>query len=105
MVRDWRDSILYGLGHIAFDYPRYGEELASYGIDVSDLSESELTELFGEYGIYPRPEQPAFPFHPLARRAGRVRNATYVPPLGLGDLGTLDLGRCGVKSVVADGSR
>ena len=62
--------VFYGLGHIAFDYPRYGAELASYGIDLAELSESELTDLFGEYGIYPRPEHPAFPFHPLARRTG-----------------------------------
>lgn len=86
--------ILYGLGHIAFDYPRYGEELTSYGIDVSDLGASELTELFGEYGIYPRPEQPAFPFHSLARRTG-------VAVLEVGEMGVR---RCGIIPCVIDGS-
>ncbi len=60
--------VLYGLGHIVFDYPRLGEELASYGFEVAGLGTGELTATFGEYGIFPRPEHPAFPFHPLARR-------------------------------------
>lgn len=86
--------VLYGLGHIAFDYPRYSAELTSYGIDVADLSESELTELFGEYGIYPRPEHPAFPFHPLARRTG----------VAVLEVGKTGVRRCGVIPCVIDGS-
>jgi hypothetical protein len=62
--------VLYGLGHIVFDFPRLGEELASYGFEVTGQTTDELAALFGEYGIYPRPEHPAFPFHPMARRTG-----------------------------------
>jgi poly-gamma-glutamate capsule biosynthesis protein CapA/YwtB (metallophosphatase superfamily) len=62
--------VFYGLGHIVFDYPRLTEELASYGFDVAGHTADQLAVAFGEYGIYPRPEHPAFPFHPLARRTG-----------------------------------
>ncbi len=62
--------VLYGLGHIVFDYLRMSEELASYGFDVTGQTADQLAAAFGEYGIYPRPEHPAFPFHPLARRTG-----------------------------------
>lgn len=62
--------VLYGLGHIVFDYPRMSEELASYGFDVAEHTADQLVAAFGEYGIYPRREHPAFPFHPLARRTG-----------------------------------
>jgi poly-gamma-glutamate synthesis protein (capsule biosynthesis protein) len=59
--------VWYGLGHAVFDQPRMGAELAAYGLDVTALSAAQLEATFGEYGIYPRPEHPAFPFHPLAR--------------------------------------
>ena len=62
--------VLYGLGHIVFDYPRMSEELRSYGFEVVGQTADQLAAVFGEYGIYPRPEHPAFPFHPLARRTG-----------------------------------
>jgi poly-gamma-glutamate synthesis protein (capsule biosynthesis protein) len=62
--------VFYGLGHIAFDQPRYPDELRARGVDVAGLSERELVARFGEYGIYPRPGSPDFPFHPLARRTG-----------------------------------
>lgn len=62
--------VFYGLGHIVFDYPRFADELASYGFDTSALSSEQLVTAFGEYGIFPRPEHPSFPFHPMARHAG-----------------------------------
>lgn len=60
--------VLYGLGHIVFDYPRLPDELASYGFELAGMSADQLALTFGEYEIYPRPEHPSFPFHPLARR-------------------------------------
>jgi poly-gamma-glutamate synthesis protein (capsule biosynthesis protein) len=62
--------VYFGLGHIVFDFPGFTDELASYGFRVSGASPEQLSATFGEYGIYPRPEQPEFPFHPLARRTG-----------------------------------
>lgn len=62
--------VYFGLSHIVFDFPGFTEELASYGFQVSAASPEQLAATFGEYGIYPRPEQPEFPFHPLARRTG-----------------------------------
>jgi poly-gamma-glutamate capsule biosynthesis protein CapA/YwtB (metallophosphatase superfamily) len=84
--------VLYGLGHIVFDYPRLGEELASYGFDLAGLSTDELTDAFGKYGIYPRPEHPAFPFHPLARRTG-------VAVLEIDGTGVI---RCGIVPCMID---
>lgn len=60
--------VCYGLGHLVFDYPRYPDELRSRGIDVDELTADQLTEQFGEFGIFPRPESPGFPFHPMARK-------------------------------------
>lgn len=62
--------IFYGLGHVAFDQPRLAAELRSRGIEVEGLSDRELTARYGEFGIYPRPDSPDFPFHPLSRRTG-----------------------------------
>jgi len=62
--------VLFGLGHIVFDYPRYPDVLRSRGLDISALSDEQLAGMFGEYGIYPRRAHPAFPFPPLARRTG-----------------------------------
>jgi poly-gamma-glutamate synthesis protein (capsule biosynthesis protein) len=84
--------VLYGLGHIVFDYPRLGEELASYGFDLAGLSAAQLAAAFGEYGIYPRPGHPAFPFHSLARRTG-------VAVLEIDGTGVI---RCGVVPCLID---
>jgi Bacterial capsule synthesis protein PGA_cap len=59
--------VFFGLGHIVFDYPGYAAELESFGLRVTQTSPAQLAAMFGEFGIYPRPEQPAFPFPPLAR--------------------------------------
>jgi len=84
--------VLYGLGHIVFDYGRLGEELASYGFDLDGMSADQLTAAFGEYEIYPRPEHPAFPFHPLARR-------TCVAVL---EIDGSEVVRCGIVPCVID---
>lgn len=86
------NPVLYGLGHIVFDYPRMSEELASYGFEVASHTADQLAAAFGEYGIYPRPEHPAFPFHPLARRTG-------VAVLELDEAG---VAMCGVVPCVID---
>jgi poly-gamma-glutamate synthesis protein (capsule biosynthesis protein) len=65
-----RTPVFHGLGHAVFDQPRLAAELADNGLDVTEWSAADLAEAFGEHGIYPRPEHPAFPFHPLARRTG-----------------------------------
>lgn len=62
--------VFYGLGHIVFDQPRYIDELRARAIDIDTASERQLIARFGEYGVYPRSENPAFPFHPLARKTG-----------------------------------
>lgn len=62
--------VWYGLGHAVYDYPRLADELASYGHDITGLTSAELTARFGEYGIYPRPDHPNFPFPEIARRTG-----------------------------------
>ncbi|MEV8443282.1 CapA family protein [Actinosynnema sp. NPDC051121] len=62
--------VYFGLGHAVFDVPGYTDELASFGVRVAETSPAELEAMFGEYGIYPRPEQPEFPFPPLARHTG-----------------------------------
>lgn len=62
--------VFYGLGHLAFDHPRFAAELRSEGIETEGMNNRELVEAFGEFGIYPRPETPNFPFHPIARRTG-----------------------------------
>lgn len=82
--------VWYGLGHAAFDQARLADEFAAYGFDVTSKSSSQLERVFGEYGIFPRPEHPSFPFHLLARRtivavveleAGGVRRCGAVPCL------------------------
>lgn len=62
--------MFYGLGHLAFDHPRFVAELRDKGVDVGSMGERELVARFGEFGIYPRRESLNFPFHPLARRTG-----------------------------------
>ncbi|MEN3358337.1 MAG: hypothetical protein V7637_2319 [Mycobacteriales bacterium] len=78
--------VLYGLGHAVFDYPRFPAELRARGVDVTGLSEAELVDRFGEYGIFPRPDSPAFPFHPMARTTA----------VALVELTGAGLGRCGL---------
>jgi hypothetical protein len=82
--------VWYGLGHAVFDQPRLGAQFAADGVDLAAIGPAGLALAFGEYGIYPRPEHPAFPFHPLARRtvvavaeldAGAVRRCGVVPCL------------------------
>jgi poly-gamma-glutamate synthesis protein (capsule biosynthesis protein) len=62
--------VFFGLAHIVFDYPAYAAELESFGFDVAQASPAQLKAVFGEYGIYPRPEQPDFPFPALSRHTG-----------------------------------
>lgn len=62
--------VFYGLGHLAFDHPRFASELRSEGTEIEGMNDRELVEVFGEFGIYPRPGTPNFPFHSLARRTG-----------------------------------
>lgn len=59
--------VFFGLGHAAVDLPGYAAALADRGLDVAESSEDQLRAMFGEHGIYPRPQHPAFPFPPLAR--------------------------------------
>jgi hypothetical protein len=84
--------VWYGLGHAVFDQPRMADELAAYGLDVAGMSAAQLEAVFGEYGIYPRPEHPSFPFHPLARM-------TAVAVLELAADGVL---RCGAVPCLID---
>ncbi|MEV3861652.1 CapA family protein [Streptomyces sp. NPDC050095] len=62
-----RTPVFYGLGHIVFDLPRFPDDLRAHGVDPDRTSQADLREAFGEYGFYPRPGSPAFPFHPAAR--------------------------------------
>ncbi|MEU5696777.1 CapA family protein [Actinosynnema sp. NPDC020468] len=62
--------VFFGLGHVVFDFPGYTDELATFGVRVAELGAERLAAMFGEYGIYPRPEQPDFPFPPIARHTG-----------------------------------
>lgn len=78
--------VFFGLGHIVFDFPGYVAELESFGLPVTQASAAQLAAMFGEYGIYPRPDQPAFPFPPLARHTGVAvveLSAGAVPRIGL----------------------
>ncbi|HYS37435.1 MAG TPA: CapA family protein [Pseudonocardiaceae bacterium] len=84
--------VWFGLGHAAFDLPRLGEELANNGLDPA-MSPDQLAVLFGEYGIYPRPAQPSFPFHPIARRT----------VVAVADLAADGVRRCGVVPCLIDG--
>jgi poly-gamma-glutamate synthesis protein (capsule biosynthesis protein) len=84
--------VWYGLGHAVFDQPRMGAELAAYGFDVTGMSSAQLEATFGEYGIFPRPEHPSFPFHSLARMT-----AVAVLELDAGGVG-----RCGAVPCVID---
>jgi hypothetical protein len=85
--------VFYGLGHIAFDFPGYTDELASFGVPVAEMGPARLTAVFGEYGIYPRPEQPDFPFPPLARHAG----------VAVVELSATGVGRFGFVPCLIDG--
>lgn len=62
--------IMYGLGHLAFDHPRFIAEMRTKGVDLEAMGQEALVARYGEYGIFPRPETPTLPFHPLARRTG-----------------------------------
>ncbi|MFH8349578.1 CapA family protein [Streptomyces sp. NPDC018045] len=62
--------VFYGLGHLVFDHPRFLPEMTAHGIDMEGLSPRELSARFGEFGIYPRPQTPTLPFHPLTRHTG-----------------------------------
>jgi poly-gamma-glutamate synthesis protein (capsule biosynthesis protein) len=80
--------VWYGLGHAVFDHARLADEFAASGFDLAGRSSAQLEAVFGEYGIFPRPEHPSFPFHPLARHtavavveldSGGVRRCGAVP--------------------------
>ncbi|MFE3185448.1 CapA family protein [Streptomyces violascens] len=78
--------VFHGLGHIVFDMPRFADDLRSRGFDMDRATPHDLEEAFGEYGFYPRPGSPEFPFHPSAR-------ITAVAIVELDDDG---IGRCGL---------
>jgi poly-gamma-glutamate synthesis protein (capsule biosynthesis protein) len=59
--------VFYGLGNLVFDLPRLPAELRARGVDLDTAGQSDLAQLFGEYGVYPRPGGEAFPLHPRAR--------------------------------------
>ncbi|MFE2288894.1 CapA family protein [Streptomyces sp. NPDC059443] len=85
--------VFFGLGHIVFDLPRQTEELRARGADPEELGPDALAEVFGDYGIYPRPGSPAaFPFHPDAR-------FTAIAVIELEDTG---IGRCGLVPCLID---
>ncbi|WP_371619469.1 CapA family protein [Streptomyces sp. NBC_00454] len=85
--------VFFGLGHMVFDLPRQAEELRARGADPQELDAEALAEVFGEYGIYPRPDSPAaFPFHPDAR-------ITAIAIIELEDTGT---GRTGLVPCLID---
>lgn len=96
--------VWYGLGHAVFDSPGLADEFADYGFDITGLTATELIDRFGEYGLYPRPDHPAFPFPAIARRTGvavmelaadGVRRCGLVPCL---------IGMDGIARPVAQGS-
>src|SRR5262249_43586932 len=57
--------VFFGLGHIIFDLPRYGDELRMQGANWLHLDESELERRFGRYAPFPR--RSGFAFDDLAR--------------------------------------
>ncbi|HEX4832283.1 MAG TPA: DUF6058 family natural product biosynthesis protein [Trebonia sp.] len=84
--------VFYGLGHLAFDMPRYGDELRSRGIDVDAMTARERAEQLGEFGIYPRPETPAFPFASMARNSA----------IAIVEMGSEGIARCGMAPFAID---
>ncbi|WP_394428241.1 CapA family protein [Streptomyces sp. SGAir0957] len=81
--------VLYGLGHLVFDMPRFADELRSHGAQLDDVSPAGLEAAFGTYGFYPRPgDDPAHPFHPSSR-------ITAVALVEIDDDGGA-IGRCGL---------
>lgn len=61
--------VFYGLGHLVYDMPRFPEEMRARGVDLDGLSEVELAQAYGDYGVFPRETSPGFHFHPRARHA------------------------------------
>lgn len=85
--------VFYGLGHAVFDLPRQGDELRARGTDPDELGEDGLAEVFGEFGIYPRPGgSVSFPFHPLAR----------ITAIAVVELTDGRVGRCGLVPCLID---
>lgn len=78
--------VFHGLGHIVFDMPRFPDDLRALGVDVDRAAPHELAEVFGEYGFYPRPGSPDFPFHPSAR----------ITAVAIVELDGGGIGRCGL---------
>jgi poly-gamma-glutamate synthesis protein (capsule biosynthesis protein) len=64
-----KKPIFYGLGHFAFDLPRFQERLEAEGylVGSNPIEEIALSRRFGDYRLYPRDEYPLLPFHPEAR--------------------------------------
>jgi hypothetical protein len=62
-------TVFYGLGHLAFDMPRFPDEMRARGVDVDGLSDEQLADSYGDYGVYPRAASPGFFFHPRARHS------------------------------------
>lgn len=89
-----RTPVFFGLGHIVFDFPGYADELESFGLPIRQASPIQLAAMFGEYGIYPRPEQPAFPFPSLARHTG----------VAVVELSATGAGRVGLVPCLIDGA-
>lgn len=59
--------VCYGLGNFVLDIPGYADELRWRGLNVDDMTPRMLAEQLGEYGIFPRQETPAYPFHEITR--------------------------------------
>jgi hypothetical protein len=57
--------VLYGLGNLVFDFPRYPEQLRMQGVNWLHLDQHQLEARFGKFAIFPRAG--GFPFNQLAR--------------------------------------
>lgn len=86
--------VFYGLGHLAMDMPKYDQELMLRGINIDELTPREFSDIFGEFGTFPRPESPIFPFPPISRNSA----------VAVTELGPEGVTRCGVVPCFIDDS-
>jgi poly-gamma-glutamate synthesis protein (capsule biosynthesis protein) len=56
-----RTLVLYGLGNLIFDHPRYPQELDLNGVDYGTESITELEHRLGRFAVFPRDQN--FPLH------------------------------------------
>jgi poly-gamma-glutamate synthesis protein (capsule biosynthesis protein) len=68
--------VLYGLGNLVFDHPRYPQELDVLGIDYGVESTQDLERRLGRFAVFPREQN--FPFH-FSYRFAAVAHIAIVP--------------------------